>query len=248
MRAASKIGKWAYRRYRGRKRKKVNDNVGARGRRKIGHRPNQGNTKRRAFNTTQVLGSSDRTLQTRNLCNIEFGDNVDERQRNMINIRGFKICMEFKNNLIEPIYVNVAILHNKDSTDGEPTNTDFFRASGSNRGIDFGNAALTGLDYHCRNINTDKHVILMHRRYKLTDKSTSGTFEANQGNSYMTMQRYIPLKRQIRFDGNADTVPNGSVYLCWWVSTWGSPAGAAPTAAAYDVTYRYTTYYKETRT
>jgi hypothetical protein len=104
-------------------------------------------------------------LYTTDLTNIGQGDAINQRDRHTVELMGVKLCMELTALSNNPLYVNVAVVHLK-NTDA-PLNQDFFRSSGGpTRGTDF-NESLNSNEFHSLPMNTDKFVVLSHKRYRL---------------------------------------------------------------------------------
>lgn len=193
---------------------------------------------------------NDRTLTSVNLANIGHTttNNQNGRQRNILNLRGFKLCMEFKSLINEPLYVNIAVIVPRQGV--TVATSDFFRANTSNRTQAFSNTILTSLEFHCLPINTDKYAVLMHKRFLLKssdDFATNGGFKEHAGKNYMNFMRYVKFNRQVRYSDNADVVPEqGAPYLCHWVSKWGDGVSVTQ-ATSYQVREHFVTYFKESR-
>lgn len=191
------------------------------------------------------LSSASRTLFTVDMANIPHGgdNNINERQRNLINLRGVKICMEVQNRVTDALYFNIAVLVPKRAA--SVTNTDFFRSSTAERAVDFDPTALTGLQFHCLPINSDKYKILWHKRRQLIGIDNTA-LTAQSGKSYMTIQKYIKFKRQVRFNNNTDVVAEGaSPFVVYWASGFNTAASQGAANGAFAVQRRFVTYFRE---
>jgi len=171
---------------------------------------------------------------------------ISLRQRDIINVRGFKICMEVTNKGAVPLYFNVAVIAPKDGAAGVNT-VDFFRSSATERARDF-STDLTSLEYHCLPINTDRYTVLKHKRYRLLSGPTGSDYIANSGKNYMNLDWYIPLKRQVRFNnGDGGSPESGKVYFVYWGSGFGQNGGVIQGNADMEITERIVTYFREPR-
>jgi len=180
--------------------------------------------------------------QLLNVTKTAGSDAYDRRLHDQLNFRGIKVCMNFRAEGAlgtAKAHMNVAIISPKADL---PSNTnvgvvDFFRdPTGSDRAINFGDAALLDLDYHCSAINTDKYNV--HKRMKF-EVGPSGSTE---GKKEKFIEFYVPVKRQIRYNAG-DIFPVGkNMYLVWWYSA--SDGGAPVNAIRFS--YRITRYFKET--
>lgn len=213
--------------------------------RNVGEPVGTSTSKRFTSKDTTSVAKDSRTLYSEELTIIPHSSNnvIDNRQRNIVNLRGFKICMEFLNNIGQTQYFHVAIVSPKNSNSTVET-TDFFRGTGSSRAVDFGQA-LSSLDFHCRGINTDKYTVLMHKRYRIQGNSNS-TYVDRSGRNYMNMMMYKKIKRQLRFEQTADNSPiSGRIFLVYWSDLFATADGTAPTTGAYAVGERHIAYFKE---
>lgn len=191
---------------------------------------------------------NDRVLTNLNLANVGHTtiNSINGRQRNMINLRGFRICLEIKSIVNEPLYVNIAIVVPRLS--GFVDTSNWFRGNDANRAQAFSNTICTSMEYHCLNINTDKYAVLLHKRYLLSsndDYANNGAYKEHRGKNYMNFDRYIKFNKQVRFETNADTAPEAGVpYLVHWCSRWGEGLNVTQ-AQSYQVRRRVVTYFRE---
>lgn len=220
-----------------------------RNRKRIGEAPGRGNAKRKTVIDENITNKDTRTLYVYSLTDIDQGTNIDNRERRLANLRGWKICMEIKNKRDLPLYVNIAVLSPKSGTVTAGVSVeDFFRASsGSDRARDF-DVALNGLEFHCLPINTDRYVILKHKRTRLVASAAGGDTVALNGYSYMNLDWYIPLKRQIRYDGSTgDKIESGECFLVYWFDGFGANAATTAVVNSAQVTSRAVAFFRDTR-
>lgn len=155
-------------------------------------------------------------------------ENLNKRERDLVNFRGIKICMNFR---VEgaigtaKAWMNIAILSPKANYTSSDTLAapEFFRnPAGTDRDISFTDPTLTNLDYRCLNINSDAYNIHKRRRFLL------GPTQSTEGKKDRLIEFYYPLKRQIRYDAGSVYPEGKNMYLVWWYSTsdGGTPAGA----------------------
>lgn len=210
IRAASNIARW-YRRRRGRRPTRFS-------RSQIGHRVNESTGKRYTIEDS-INNYNTRTLYKIDLTNIPktTSNEIDSRQRDIVNLRGFKFCIELQNRLERPLYFNYAVLSPKNGQTVSEEN--FFRGSGNGRGLTFSNLLLSSNDFHCRPINADEYIILRHKRYRLSSLVLEGgsNYTENSGKNYMNIMKYVKLKRQIRYDG-LDAQSSPVVFVFWFDS------------------------------
>ena len=204
--------------------------------------------------TQNVSGQSldTRTLYSRNLTFLAQGtaNDINTRQRQMINLRGFKIRFNIQTLTgAQRWYFHWALIAEKSRTRGIPesqdnaiSGTNFFRGNGSSRGIDFQNS-LSGNEINFLGINQDEYVVLKHKRMLLDPVSTNG--DNHQWQRHVSM--YIPIKRQVRYDPSYGDCPtDGAIWSVWWCEGMnGVGSGATPQTNWANIDQFVVTYFRE---
>lgn len=216
----------------------------------IGFTPGSSSSQVHRTTDTGGVNEASRTLYQHGLLDIPQGTDVGSRQRELAYVSGVRICGEIRNTHAGPLYVNVAVLSPRAGASSIET-SDFFRAQGannnqSNRAVNF-SVALTSLDFKCLPINTDRYVVLKHKRMRLNevDNSASASFDSNSGRNYMNIDWWIPLKRQFRWQSAQALNPeSGACFLVYWYDKWGSNGGAAASTCA-RVSWNTKAYFKD---
>lgn len=179
------------------------------------------------------------------LCTPPKGSDIDDRIRNIINVRGFALNFHIRNNTLAPLCCNFAVIHSRDEGAITVPNNDFFRNSTSSRAISFG-TGLSSLDLSTRHINSDKYTILNHTRFILKPLDGNAQYFNQTGNTYGTVSKYIPLKRQLRWEANLNTAPeHGQIFVVYWVDNMFTNSGSAEIPNAATVQERYVMYYRD---
>lgn len=200
------------------------------------------------IDSTTAITKDTRTLYTQSVARLLQGTEINNRLRQHVNLRGFKVCFELNNGLNSPMYCNIAVIAPKGTTTktSKIDEKNFFRWQGNRRAIDFNPTLLSSLEFHCLPINTDDYTVLKHKRYRLGPNQPSAAFTTQSGNSYKNVDWYIPLKRQVRYDQTEGGEPtDGDVYVVYWFDAFQAAAGNVPQASAVAVSQRYTVYYRE---
>lgn len=172
-------------------------------------------------------------------------DEINRRERDVIAVSGFRICLQFANSLQQPMYLNVAVVHKKDN--GVPDPDSFFRGTGDNSREENFNVSLSGLAFHCLPINTDLYTVMRHKRYRMNSRNnpvaTDNTFQ--YGASILTIDWWIKMRRQLRFDGSNLSPQDGTVYLVYWADIMTATSGTTSTTAAYELQTHIVKYFRE---
>lgn len=217
-----------------------------------------GNAKRNLVVEFTNLQFDSRTLYSRDLTAIpKTEDNaINGRQRDIINVRGFKIDMNFRGALAQDqpnilhfaIIAPLATLANDSTPVGSEDvvpDTNFFRGNSENRAIDFG-TGLSSMQLHSLNINSDNYVVL--KRWKKIVGEADNDNPKGPG-QYKRSHTYVKLNRQVRYDtaNYTENATQGRVFLVWWFDTWvGTSDGAPPIQNELLMDQHIVTYFRET--
>lgn len=239
--AARKIARFAQKSFRRRNPAKKKRRID--GATKVGDPIGRHETNRALTKSTSVAGRATRNLYSADLVDIVRATDheIDERSRDIINLKGVKLCLELKNNLDKPLYFNFAVVVPKydQSNNFVPTN-DFFRNNQNGRGTDF-NTGLSSLEFHCMPINADKYIILYHKRC-LLGPDGGATFNSAGPPNFMVLSKWVKVNRQIRFEDN-DPV-NGRIQYCYWADNMeGAPADPS-VVNAFTISEHFVAYYR----
>jgi len=213
---------------------------------RVGSDVGSSNSKRVHTFSAGPTSFSDDTLLQHELILPQEGTTPAQRQRNLINLRGFKLCMEFQtSNVVATApsayeyYVNIALLIDKrDPQNSTLSGTRFFRDSnGTDRGIDFA-AVPDSLGKNCLPINSDQFLVFWRTKFKLASLHPSGDDKSWNH----TIDQYIPINRQIRF--TETNTPDTRFHVVYWINQVGT-TGVTPVVRG-TVAYRHITYFRET--
>jgi len=215
---------------------------------RIGNPVGLGTTKRDESHNTAVLSRDTRSLYLYDLVRLSQGSDINDRERQLVNIRGCKMCMQFTNTSNDNLYLNVALIAFKGgSQEASISTTDFFRAEGGlARSVNF-DTTLDACEFHTLPINTDKYAVFQHKRYQLIPGSAvGGNKVALTGRNYMTLDWYRKINRQFRFDNATGNQPeDGQVWLVHWADKMDSESGQVVEVGQYTAKVRVISYFKD---
>jgi len=203
--------------------------------------------------TTGTSGHPTRELIVKNLLNVERNattdNNIGKRNRDIINVKGVKIMMQYHNLLAKPLLLRFAIVSRKDAN-SDPVPEAFFRGHGSTRYADFG-LGLSSLDFYGRVINSDVYTVHLEWKDKIDHNpaAVGGSFyqPTNKGN-YSITEKYIAVNRQFVYKNQSDVTPeNGNLYLVIWADEAAAQTNSAKIAGAFNFGTRTVVYYSEPR-
>lgn len=177
-------------------------------------------------------------------------NNIDGRQRQMVNFRGIKLMMELKNTQNDrDVIFNYAVVMRKNAAAAEPTQADWFRNWGdstTNRFKAFSKDNST-IQNNYGNINTDRYLVLLHKRVKLGPENANGNIvvtDFSRAASKKYIKRYVKINRQIRYD-DASQRAETPLFLVIWCDNTNQAAGTRTQATACDVLIEVVQYFKE---
>lgn len=204
---------------------------------------------------TAVILNSDatdldsRTLYEETLTAIPQGTGQNERETDIANISGWVVHFNWKNKGDVPIKVTMAIVSPKYFNQGiQATEAEWFRQWGGAREQDF-SSSKSALQLMSTPINPDKWIILHRWDLQLGPRRDSTNnkdiiFKPTE----TSFRKYIPLKRQLRYDDNPSpttAVEAHPVYLVYWLDETFSPAGTVPQSNKVVVERRIIAYFRD---
>lgn len=195
----------------------------------------------RTMSTTPQFRGNDLYAFRINECS--QGASINQRERQAIDISGFRIRYMFKNTATDaatanqaptkPILCNMALVWQDGREIGYSGATHFFRTPGVNRYTAFNADTLSGWDKYNYPMNIDSDSVLWHTRFKLNAANINGGFAVGNYNSWRTISRYIKVGRRQIYHGPEATSIEGTYWLLVWCNHWDQ----TPTDALQDNTF-----------
>lgn len=191
------------------------------------------NVRSRDLNVTEV---TDLTKTTTN--------QINQRQRDIINLRGFKIRGHIVNDRNRDCTFHLCLLYAKDAD--TVSTTRFFRdyGQGTDRHRDFANG-LSGFEFNTLGINTTEYTVLMHKRIKLAPATAADGFQSHVGKNYYDIDIWKPIKRQIEYDNATQTSCNTKLFMVWWMGYGAVASGTTPFTNAGTFNYTVNMCFRE---
>lgn len=173
-----------------------------------------------------------RTLYSQPITKIQSGLSArDARDQNVINLAGFHMQFQVANIQDTPVCMRMAIVQGRSSAPSNETidGGDFFRGFGDSRAENFVQTTDTGpisLTYMNNPINMEKYTLLWSYKMLLPNAVIAsaesnnvfpGAFEGRYKKSYKTINKYVPIRRQLRFENTGKDFPSdGHLFLICW--------------------------------
>ena len=179
------------------------------------------------------------------------GNDVNLRERNRVNIRGFKIYLQFLNKEANRSFsLNVAVVSPKYDTLAQSSFPPiaFFRDATTNSLERDFTTANSNLIFSKFGINSDLYNVFKHKRYILGNTVGDVTGPNQQtGRSFKTIKWYVPIKRQLRFDGDTGIDRIDDCYLVYWFDEIGALQASPSIVDSVRVTKICHLVYREPR-
>lgn len=189
------------------------------GRSNVGQVVGTGTTKKSQTHLKEGENMITGSLTQYEITDIPAGPQINERERLILNLRGFKIKMYFQATADVPVVINWAILAGRGKN--IISKEDIHRTVGTTRSgaLDVTSAGFLNA---FADINVDEYVVFKHKRFVLSESvvsDTLGPFNTEQVRSSWKMKEfYWPLKRQMRFENQNTSSCVEKIFLVAWVS------------------------------
>lgn len=201
--------------------------------------------KSRAFNNFSTTGLSTRTLTEifEPLDINRDATNINYRSTDVINVNGIKLDCQFRNlqgNL--PLGVNIALVSPKHATTW--SGTDFFLNPGGGACSSNFDNNRTYNEFQTLPINYDEYTVFSHDRFLLSPSTEAAVLIDNKNNSYKHYTKFVPIRRQVRYESSLGT-PHPHLFLLVWCDRLLAVTGAIPVADTLTYDARGVIYWKD---
>lgn len=221
----------------------------------IGYRRRAAAGKKLAVTSEELTTRNDRTVRAYDLVVCSRGQEINERERAMIYVRGVSIKGIFSNVGTAGVYTwaHVAVIAVKDGlplTGGVDLTSigDFYRGFGTSRTQDFDGTGTgnTNLELATLPLNTDRFHVLWKKSIYLGPPSGSSTGASGALVSTRHIRKYIRINRQFRFEddsaASSTNLPTQRVQLIYWFTSpnivKGAPVGSVNAAWRTQLYFR----------
>lgn len=166
-----------------------------------------------------------RILYIREVTDIPFGTAVNERARDTIMIKGFKLRFHVKvpAAVTIPYIFRMAIISAKNNT---VATTNFFKGYDADHGLTFDSTRL-GLELTTSQINPREYTTLWQGKIRLSPGNQNASpAPYNKWKDVAMVSKYIPLNRILQFDNSGAGSPDSDrCFLVYWLDDPLSPTG-----------------------
>lgn len=210
---------------------------------KIGHRPGTSGAKKDQQLNPEKVTYNDCTLYYNEITDIDktTTNAINGRQGNACFLSGTKLHMRLYNNQADvPIKIHFAVV----SPVGSKiiTTSGWFRDYLTSRDKDL-TTTLDEIEYDDP-INSDKFITHWRTSFTLGPRNnpTVNTAYHVGAPSFLEYSKYIPIKRNIRFNDDTDEECESPVFFVWWAKLM---AGPGQGSSVYDASIRLVSFFHE---
>lgn len=168
-------------------------------------------------NTSFTAAVPEDTFATNALLNISQGVGIQQRESNVIFLKGIRFIYNFTNLTSVPLYVNFACLTPKQGR--TISNGLFFRSNEAETNVDFNTATLSSFSKHVRAINSDYYIIHFHKRMTLDVGLESSTYKANR-NNFKKFDFYYRINSRVTYSDRGtpefESPDNQMIIVIWY--------------------------------
>lgn len=168
-----------------------------------------------------VLEASNQRYEITKLPQVTTTNTIQYRQRGMINCLGFELRMHAANKASSTnLVLNVAVVAPRNQNDTLPDG--FFRGYGADREQNWGAPdSMSANTLNMTPLNTDDMNVLFRGKYKLGNKGDTAPTDSNLYDqthpSHLTLKKWIPINRQLRYENSGAASCEDPIWLCYWV-------------------------------
>lgn len=196
--------------------------------------------------TTQVgTFLNTRQLYSETVTDIPFGLAVNERQKDVVRIKGFKLKMCVRNvSNADPLMLRMAIVSPKNNT---MATGNFFKGYDNDKGLDF-NTVRSGIQFTTYGINDQLYNVIWQSKRLLAqvEQNDALALTDNRHNAQYIISKYVKLDRTLMWDSSADLEPSADrLFFIYWLD---NPLAGATTGSVANVAvtqHEVITYYKD---
>lgn len=191
--------------------------------------------------------------------NIRKSTGAFERTRRwygQINFKGIKYQWLIRNDSTDPVVFNYACISFKNDRysltnttyPAEPYQVPslaldgFLRYDGLSRDENL-DTGISGIIAGYNPISTDQYNIHMHKRVTLAGKPGGSAYTYTYANNYRRIKGYVPIKRVLRYNDDANEDCESPIYLVYWVTPFHQDPGAGRVFGITYVQQMHTSYF-----
>lgn len=151
---------------------------------------------------------------------IAQGNDLNERFRQVIFVRGVKVHLVVRNTLFNSTgRLRYMLLQPKSNRETSVANVklELFRGNNATRGVNFDSVSL-GSHKTMYEINPDLYHVYLDKTVTLTTQPST-TIEGGNTSSQTDIMKFIPVNRKVTFEGPLDTDSNtGLIFVYWFMA------------------------------
>ena len=173
---------------------------------------------------------------------------ISARERAVVDLRGLRFDIEYRNNIARPLQVNMAVVVPRQQAN-VATSDWFTDPNGTTERYVAFSTALSSLQFNTYGICSDHYTILKHKRFLLGGQNPYTSQQLQPGvtgkQAFCTKKIYMPIKRQVTFFNDDAVDADNPIFLVHWCDFPFTNAGTTATANAMLANYLVRLYFRE---
>ncbi len=148
---------------------------------------------------------------------IAKGDQINRRERDIVNLAGWKVRLQVHNTWDLPVTFRFAVVSPRQTFGANPTerNQNLLRSFGPERSLNLGlgNSGITNTN---NKINDDLYMVLYETSIELGPDAGATGYSGGIQKNWHYMDKWIPLKKQFRYNVGTGGKSETPVYIIYW--------------------------------
>ncbi len=148
---------------------------------------------------------------------IDKGDGINERERDIVHLKGWKVRFHFQNTYDVPITLRFAVVSPRQTfgTTATERALSLLRSFGPERALNLG-IGNSGISNTKNRINDDLYMIMYEHSVEVGPDASSTGYTGGVEANWSYFEKWIPLNKQLRYSTGTSGKSETPVYLIYW--------------------------------
>ncbi len=151
-----------------------------------------------------------------------------QRERDIVNLAGWKVRFQVHNTFDVPVTFRFAVVSPRQTfgTSSVQRNQNLLRSFGPERSLNLG-IGNSGITNSNNKINDDLYMVLYETSFEMGPDAGATGYSGGIQKNWHYMDKWIPLKKQFRYNAGTSGKSETPVYIIYWYDTKIRKAGEA---------------------
>ncbi len=168
------------------------------------------------------------TIATIPVDRIVKGSGIDQRERDIVNLKGWKTRFHVHSTYAVPITMRFAFISPRQTLGANPTEQaiGLLRGYGPNRSVNLG-LGNTGQTNCINPINDDLYMVMYQSKMEIGPTAGATGYTGGVQENWHSLEKWIPLNKQLRYFAQTEGKSETPIYLVFWFDSKIRAAGDA---------------------